>query len=360
MVESRAPGRVNLIGEHTDYSGGFVLPCAIRYETRVSASPSGDTRFTVESSIGEPIVLALENLDARRGDWGDYVRGILIELRRAGVAVPAANLRIRGDVPIGAGLSSSASLEIAVALAMLALARATLEPVALALLAQRAENEHAGTRCGIMDQFAVLHARAGHAMLLDTRTLEVLQVPVPQSAAIVICNTMVKHELSAGAYNDRRRECEESASILGVPELRDANLEMLEEHRSRLPPVLFKRARHVITENARVLDAAQMLIAGDLGGVGKLMCESHESLRDDYEVSCPELDTMVKLARSYPGVYGARMTGGGFGGCTVNVMERGRETAFRSYIARAYREATGIVPQLYDGSPGAGAEILHG
>lgn len=359
MIESRAPGRVNLIGEHTDYSGGFVMPCAIRYETRVTAAPLTDPIVTAESSAGGLIVLRLDGLSQRRGDWGDYVRGILIELHRAGVPLQGAALRITGDVPLGAGLSSSASLEIAVALAILRMTRAALDDAALAKLAQRAENDHVGTRCGIMDQFAVLRGREGCAMFLDTRSLDAQQLPIPAETAIVICNTMVRHELSTGAYNDRRRECEEAAALLGVPMLRDATLEMLEDGRRRLAPALYKRARHVVTENARVAAAAKALRERDARRFGELMNASHESLRMDYEVSCGELDTMVRLARAHEGVYGARMTGGGFGGCTVNLVDRDRADAFRSHIVAAYRAETGITPDLYDGTPSRGAEILH-
>lgn len=363
-VEARAPGRVNLIGEHTDYNDGFVLPCAIAYDTRVAASAREDRVVTVQSRFEDRAVFDLARLPARRlGSWSDYVRGMLIELREAGVALRGADFRITGSVPLGAGLSSSASLEIATALAMLALADARMDAVELARVAQRAEMTHTGTRCGIMDQFAVLFAQPGYALLLDTRALAFELVAVPAQAAFVICNTMVKHELAASAYNERRSECEQSVRLLReryphIAALRDLPLEQLEQAQSVLSPRLLSRARHVVTENARVLEAAQALKAGDLARFGALMYASHESLRVDYAVSAPELDTMVDLARQFDGTMGARMTGGGFGGCTVNLVRADRAREFRAYIAGAYARETGIAAEVYDGTPSAGAGIL--
>lgn len=364
-VKTRAPGRVNLIGEHTDYNDGFVLPCAIACETVATAIERGDRVVSVQSRFDDSASFELDRLPSQRlGLWGDYVRGVLIELRESGIDLPGANLRVTGSVPLGAGLSSSASFEIAVALAMLALADAPMNMVELAQLAQRAESRHAGTKCGIMDQFAVLFGRQGHALLLDTRTLQFELVPFPAQAAIVICNTMVKHELAAGAYNERRAQCEQSVHLLRerypkVRALRDVTLQQLQQASALLPPLLLARARHVVTENARVLRAVQALRAGDLPAFGALMYASHESLHSDYEVSAPELDTMVALAEAFDGTIGARMTGGGFGGCTVNLVHAPRTGEFRAYIAAAYERETGIVPEIYDGSPSAGASVTY-
>lgn len=355
---------MNVIGEHTDYNDGFVLPCAIADDTRVLALARSDRMLTVRSRFDEPAVFDLDRLpEQRRGSWSDYVRGVLIELREAAVEVRGADLRVAGTVPLGAGLSSSASFEIAVALALLAIAGRSMPSLELALLAQRAEVEHAGTHCGIMDQFAVLHAREGCAMFLDTRTLECEQIPVPREAAVVICNTMIKHALASGAYNERRGECERSVQLLrarypGVRALRDVTFEQLSQARSLLPPPLFERAHHVVTENARVVEAAQALREANLERAGALMYDSHESLRTGYAVSCPELDTMVALAKAFDGTIGARMTGGGFGGCTVNLVRAERAGEFRSHVAAAYARETGIVPEIYDGTPSAGACVI--
>jgi galactokinase len=356
---------VNLIGEHTDYNDGFVLPCGIAYDTRVRATERRDRMVTVRSSFGEPAVFDLERLAMERaGMWSDYARGVFVELREAGVNLYGVDLRVDASVPPGAGLSSSASFEIAVALAMLAMARAEMPPLDLARLAQRAEVRHVGTRCGIMDQIAVLCAQAGHALFLDTRTLEIEQIAVPPDAAIVICNTMVKRRLAAGSYNERREECERAVERLRsrYPEiraLRDVSVEQLQRAQDLLPSALLQRARHVVTENERVMHAVEAMRAHDLQRLGGLMYESHGSLRDDYAVSSPELDVLVRLARSFDGTMGARMTGGGFGGCTVNLVQADRAPTFRAYIAQAYRSETGVMPEIYDGTPSAGASVTR-
>jgi galactokinase len=354
---------VNIIGEHTDYNDGFVLPCAIAYDTRVFACERRDSMLTVRSRFDEPVVFDLERVPSvRRGNWTDYVRGMLIELIGAGVNVRGADVKVAGSVPLGAGLSSSASFEIALALALLALSDAQCDPLPLARLAQAAECDHVGTRCGIMDQFTVLFARAGNALFLDTRTLEYRLIGIPPGLALIVCNTMVKHDLAASAYNERRSECERSVRVLKsrfphVRALRDVSIEQLEDVRALLPAPLFSRARHVISENARVVEAAQVLEMGDVEKLGVLMYASHESLRVDYEVSCAELDTMVELAKAFDGTIGARMTGGGFGGCTVNIVREDAAAEFRRYIATAYRAETGILPEIYDGTPSAGATV---
>ena len=364
MVRSRAPGRVNLLGEHTDYNDGFVLPCAIAYDTNVSARARSDAIISAHSQNGAPAFFDLRALpDAPRSDWSDYLCGVLIELRASGVPLCGCEVEITGNVPIGAGLSSSASLEVAFGLAMLALADRSMPPLELALLAQKAEIGFVGTRCGIMDQFAVLHGRAGCALFLDTRSLEYQSIAVPAGVSIVICNTMVKHSLSAGEYNTRRAQCEAAVTILeqhdpDVRALRDVTLEQLESARPQLPSPLFERARHVVSENARVERAAAALRMGDVETFGDLMYESHASLRSDYAVSCEELDAMVGIAVEFPGVFGARMTGGGFGGCTVNLVSSAQTSAFRDYVTQQYHALTGIRPEIYDGTPSDGARIL--
>jgi galactokinase len=360
----KAPGRVNLIGEHTDYNDGFVMPAAIGYYTFSGACARTDRAVVVTSEESEEAVVF--DLDAlwlqRRGDWGDYPRGILIELERAHVALRGADVRIRGTVPFGAGLSSSASFEVSFALTLLAIAQAAFDNVELAWLCQRAENEHVGTQSGIMDQYTALFGQAGCVLLLDTRSLASAALAVPAAARILICDTMVRRELASSEFNHRRAQCESIVERLrrrnpAVTSLRDVTPDDLARHRPDLTPELYRRARHVVSENARVLEAAGALQRGDLRTVGALMNASHESLRTDYEVSSPELDLMVAIAQNGEGVYGARMTGGGFGGCTVNLVDAAAEQTIRERIAGEYLSATGVTAAMYDGTPVAGAAI---
>ncbi|HET7815854.1 MAG TPA: galactokinase [Candidatus Baltobacteraceae bacterium] len=358
---ARAPGRVNLIGEHTDYNGGFVLPCAIAASTTVRTEPSADRTLRIATPFGE----AAFDLDAlpqtRSGDWKDYARGVLIELGNTGIRVNGGSVCVESTVPAGAGLSSSASFEIALALALVHGADLYLAPPALAQLAQRAENEHTGTNSGIMDQAAVLFSQAGNALLLDTRTLEWSLIPVPEEIAIVVADTMQRRSLNEGAYNTRRAECEQAVAVLakampGVTALRDVRPDQLGEIERLLPHELYRRARHVVTENDRVERAAKALRDDDAAAFGALMNASHESLREDYEVSSGALDMMAELAREC-GAFGSRMTGGGFGGCTVSAVARDRGDEFCRSLARAYHERTGISPNIYDGTPASGATV---
>lgn len=350
----QAPGRVNLIGEHTDYNDGYVMPAAIGFHTCVASATNGGDRLVVHSlqeSDTATFPVSEPHPQPRR-DWTDYVRGVQIQLQKQGYDIPGASLLIDGNVPIGAGLSSSAAIEVAVALALLDVVGGSMDRAAIARLCQRAENEFVGARCGIMDQFSSVHGRADHALLVDCRSLELRYVTLPNSVSLVICNSMVKHSHGAGEYNIRRAECERCVHHFQAwrPEisaLRDVTEEDLRQHGDALPDVLLRRCRHVVSENGRVLHAAEALESGDLESVGKLMSESHISLRDDYEVSCPELDTLVKLASKYPGTHGARMTGGGFGGCTVNLVERNAVEEFRAGILRDYEAATGIKAEVY-------------
>ena len=357
----RAPGRVNIIGEHTDNYDGYVFPIAVSMATTAAITPRRDRTIQVWSeNMQELATLPLDGLE-RRGHWSDYVAGVAAMLEADGITLPGADMCVVSDVPIGGGLSSSAALEVSTAMALLSLADHSLDGVALAKLGRRAENEFVGMNCGIMDQFIAVHAERGKGLLLDCRTLEYKLVPLPAGeAAIVVCNTMVKHELGASEYNARRADTLAATDLLKAiyPEiraLRDVSVEMFEKSASQLPENIRRRCRHVITENQRVLDGMTALQAGDLEAFGKLMSASHESLRTDYEVSCKELNIMVEIARGLPGVLGARMTGGGFGGCTVNLVRPDQVPAFREEIARRYHQATGLTPDIYVTEPMDGA-----
>jgi galactokinase len=358
----RAPGRVNLIGEHTDYNDGFVMPAAIDKSVWAAISPRNDNQLVVRSTNFTDTVeidLAERNPHAAH-HWSDYVHGVALMLTRAGHRLQGANLLIRGDVPIGAGLSSSAAVEVATALALLGNSGLTVDRVEVAKLCRRAENEFVGARVGIMDQFISGYARAGHALWLDCRSLEHRWLQLPPDVTLVICNTMVTHQLAANEYNTRRAECEEGVRLLSrlLPEiraLRDVTPEQLQRHAPVLPVTILKRCRHVVLENARVCDAAVALERGDLAAFGRLMRESHQSLRDDYEVSCPELDWMVALAEEQAGVYGSRMTGGGFGGCTISLVKSDAVAEFRHAVSAAYSAKTGLQPQVWVSSAAGGA-----
>ncbi|NLX58776.1 MAG: galactokinase [Phycisphaerae bacterium] len=363
---SMAPGRVNLIGEHTDYNDGFVLPMNVQRHTSVAFHPRGDgtvrafsehARQAVEFPLGD----APESLPA----WARYVAYVAAALAEAGWPHGGADLHIRSDVPVGGGLSSSASLEAAVAGALLASAGRvpgrTLDQLLrdagrtrtdLALLCQKAEHR-VGALCGIMDQFVVLNGREGHALLIDCRRLRGKPVPLDgtQDLAVVVINSRVHHDLAANAYNERRRQCGEAVRVFaqhiaGVTALRDVAAWQWEEFRDRMDPLVARRAQHVVTENERTQIAVEALRAGDPVTVGRCMVASHESLRDLYEVSCRELDLLVEIARGVPGVYGSRMTGGGFGGCTVTLCRREAIEPLRQAVMREYPKATGLEPDV--------------
>jgi len=362
----RAPGRVNLIGEHTDYNDGFVMPAALGFSTYVAAGVRPDRTLTVVSlDLDETETIGLDDLGSGpSGHWSDYVRGVAAMLQASGVAFGGANLVIKSDVPIGAGLSSSAAIEVSVALALLAIAGRDLDRRQIAALCQRAEHQFAGTKCGIMDQYISCFGQADHALLLDCRTLTHELLEVPGDVRIVVCNTMVKHELAGGEYNQRRADCDDGVRILqaslpNVLALRDIDPSQLSRFGEKLPERVFRRCCHVVTENARVLQAAEALRRLDLDSFGRLMVESHRSLRDDYEVSCKELDLMVELALKCDGVFGARMTGGGFGGCTVNLVQVEAVDAFKATVSRQYEIAAGRVPDIYvcTAADGAGPVI---
>ena len=358
-----APGRVNLIGEHTDYNDGFVMPSAIGLGTRVAAAARDDGQLVMRSEQfpGE-FKVDLDHPPAHStGSWCDYVLGVAVVLQQAGHSLRGANLLVASDVPIGAGLSSSAAIEVAGALALMKLNEIALPMAEVARLCQHSENSFIGARVGIMDQFVSCLGKAEHALLLDCRSLEFELIPVPDRVRMVVCDTMVKHQHAGGEYNRRREECEEGVRILAkwYPEiraLRDVSVENLTEHEKDIPETIFRRCRHVVEENARVQEGGRRLRAGDLNGFGELMRESHRSLRDLYEVSCRELDLMVEAAEGLPGYYGGRMTGGGFGGCTLNLVEATKAEEFGEVISGRYQAAMGIKPAVYICSAADGAK----
>lgn len=358
---------MNLIGEHTDYNDGYVMPVAIGLSCWVAAAPRAgektDQQLVIYSeNFDETAHVNLNDIPLRASQsWSDYPVGVAWALQQAGFALAGANIFMSSEVPMGAGLASSAALEVSVAWALLALSGFAVDGIGLAQLCRQAENDFVGTRCGIMDQFASCQGRVGHALMLDCRSLEYRPLPLPASSELIICNTNVKHALSAGKYNVRRAECEEGVRALaeffpGIRALRDVTLENLQQHRARMASNVYKRCRHVITENDRVLRAARALEAGDTILLGRLMGESHRSLRNDFEVSCRELDVMVDLANKQRGTYGARMTGGGFGGCTINVVNRGDAPEFVARVTQGYRAATGREANCYICEASQGAE----
>lgn len=361
-----APGRVNLLGEHTDYNEGFVLPCAVGFTTRVAIAPRPDGKLVlVSEGFPDRFEFDLDRLpQTRLGEWCDYVLGVAVALRQLGSLGSGANLLIRGGVPIGAGLSSSAAIEVASALALMSLNGTMFPMPQVARLCQHAENTFVGARVGIMDQFVSCLGKAGHALRLDCRSLEYELVPIPTGVRLVLCNTMVKHELASSEYNRRREECDEGVRILSrwypeIQALRDVSAEQLEKHAADLPVTIYQRCSHVVNENQRVLDGSRALGAGDVDRFGELMRASHVSLRDLYAVSCEELDIMVDAAEGLPGFYGGRMTGGGFGGCTVNLVAASEAEAFADVVRSRYLDKTGIRPDIYlcSAADGASAEL---
>ena len=360
----RAPGRVNLIGEHTDYNDGFVMPAALNLYTYVAVTPRPDRRLRVYSeNFDEACDVDLDSIrPGKSGHWSDYVRGVAGVLESSGYKLRGADLAIASEVPLGSGLSSSAALEVSTAWALLSNSEINVDRNAIPQICQQAEHLYPETKCGIMDQFISCHGRAGHALMLDCRSLDFQLLPLPGDVRLMVCNTMVRHEHASGGYNTRQGECQEGLRALqqALPEiraLRDVTIDELEQHRSRLSPLIYKRIRHVVTENERVKMAASALQAADMAKLGELMADSHRSLRDDYEVSTPELDLMVELARDQKDVYGARMTGGGFGGCTINLVHSARAGEVQQRLEQNYEAKTGLSPTIIicEASDGAGA-----
>ncbi|CDF98509.1 galactokinase [Avibacterium paragallinarum] len=350
-----APGRVNIIGEHTDYNDGFVMPCAIDYGTAVCGAKRDDSLFRVyaadldafdEFDLADPIVPNPAH------KWTGYVRGVVKFIQmQCPEFRQGADLVISGNVPLSAGLSSSASLEVAVGKFCQQLAQLPLTDTQIALIGQQAENQFVGANCGNMDQLISALGQKDHLLMIDCRTLETQPTPVPDKVAVMIINSKVKHDLVAGEYNTRRQQCEQAAAFFGAKALRDVSLEQFkkrEEELTALDPIVAKRARHVITENARVLAAVEALKQGDLAGLGKLMAQSHESMREDFEITVPQIDYLVGLAQLAIGnTGGARMTGGGFGGCVVVVAPTEKVEAVRSIIVENYEKTTGLKEDFY-------------
>jgi galactokinase len=353
QLVAEAPGRANLIGEHTDYNDGHVLPLAIDRTVAVAAAPAPQSSAVTAISLdyAQEDSFPLSDIQpAPDGGWRNYVRGVAWALREAGHALCGLDLAFAGDVPIGAGLSSSAALEVALAGAFAAAADIPIERRELALLAQRTENSFVGVQCGLMDQLAAVFGKKGHALLIDCRSIDVQPLPLSladEGVAIVIVDSAVRRALDDTPYNQRRRECAQAADALGVPALRDVTPDELDTHRKDLPPALYRRARHVATEETRVVAAADALERGDFEALGRLLCGSHHSLRDDFQVSCDEMDVLVGLASELDGVLGARLTGAGFGGCTVNLVRHDALDAFKREVLEAYRERTRLPAQMH-------------
>ena len=366
VLRARAPGRVNLIGEHTDYNEGFVLPIAINRSVWVVARPRPDRRARlVAADFGESAEFSLDDLrPGSLSGWPAYPAGVAWALEEAGYQLPGLEAAVAGDVPIGSGLSSSAALEVAFAIVWIALGGYTVPPLELARRCQRAENGFVGVRCGIMDQMAALFGRRGHALRIDCRTLEVESVPFPAEAAVLVADSGVRRALAASAYNERRAQCEEAVRRLrarypGLQALRDLTPDQLEAARPLLPDLLYRRARHVVTENERVQGAVAALARGDLEALGALLNASHESLRTDYEVSAPELDVLVEAARAVLGVCGARLTGAGFGGSVLALVRREAVAAAQEAMARAYTMRFRRAPTFFVVEPEEGATVTR-
>ncbi len=361
------PGRVNLIGEHTDYNDGFVLPVAIKRDIRIVLHPRADRRVKVFSlEYNDWYEFSLDDLHYNQESlWTNYVQGVAWVLQEVGITLRGFDGVISGNVPRASGLSSSAALEVATATAFLAASDQSeaLDPVKIALAAQRAENQFVGVNCGIMDQYISVLGQEGQALLIDCRSLQYELIPVPKEAALVIGNTKASRSLASSAYNERRRQCEEGVALLqtvlpNVRALRDVTSAQLEEHKALLAEAVYRRCRHVVGENERVLQAVNALKANELATMGELMNASHSSLRDDYEVSSPALDAMVDAMRSVNGVYGARLTGAGFGGCAVALVHPGREQAVVNAIYEKYPKVANIWPEVYISQAGPGAQLM--
>ena len=356
----RAPGRVNLIGEHTDYNDGFVLPMAIDRAVWIALRPRADQLVRLESlDFHETLEFDLQALGHGGPGWGEYPKGIAWALQQSGRRLRGWEGVISGEVPLGAGLSSSAAVELATARAFAAVADLEWDPPAMAQLAQRAENEWVGVACGIMDQLTSACGLADHALRIDCRSLEIEPVPLPESASVLVLDTGTRRDLVSSAYNQRREECRTGAQAFGLTSLRDLTEEAFAAGQGRLEPVIRRRVRHVLNENARTLRAVQALRQRELELAGRLMVQSHASLRDDFEVSSPALDAMVEIAAAQPGCWGARMTGGGFGGCAVALVDREAAGAAGPRITAAFRERTGIQAAVYICRAAGGAEAMH-
>jgi len=360
-VIGRAPGRLEMLGGHTDYNEGFVAAIAIEQATVVVAARRDDALVRAWTDWGEAETqLDLRDLsNGARGDWSDYVAGVCAELAAEGCELPGADLAIVSDVPVGGGVSSSAALEVACAVALSSLAGCAVEPERLALLCQRAENDFVGMRCGILDQFTSVFGRPDRVMWLDCRTRRRRLVSVPDDGVrFVVCDTRKPRELVDSAYNERRGQCERAAAILGLPALRDIDSDTLRARAGELDDTLLRRARHIVSENERVQTGVRALETGDSKALAELLNVSHASARDDYEVSCAELEAMRDAALASPGCLGARLVGAGFGGCVMALVEAPRVDAFAVRVADRYREATGLEPSIFATGAADGAGVV--
>ncbi|MCX7886469.1 MAG: galactokinase [Verrucomicrobiae bacterium] len=356
----RAPGRVNLIGEHTDYNDGFVLPMAIDRASWIALRPRDDGKVRLYSvQHDQTVEFALDAFRRSVRHWGEYPKGVAWALQQAGYRLNGWEGVTDCDVPLGAGLSSSASFEMATVRAFEVVSGFAWEPAKLALLGQRAENEWVGVNCGVMDQMISAAGKAGHALLIDCRTLQHRLVPLPPKTVVVILDTATRRGLVGSAYNERRAQCEAAARFFGVRALRDVSVAEFLARANELDEVTRRRARHVVTENERTLQAAEAMCRGDARLFGQLMNESHESLRSDFEVTNDALNVMVECARRANGCFGARMTGAGFGGCAVALVEETVAEDFVRTVAARYQRATGLIPQLYVTVASDGAEIIR-
>ncbi len=355
---ARAPGRVNLIGEHTDYSDGFVLPMAIDRAIWIALAPRSDRRVLVHSlDFDSQVDIHVDQLEHADDGWPEYLRGVAWALQQADLPLRGWQGVMAGDVPIGSGLSSSAALELAVARAFQAVSGFAWEPAVIARHAQRAENDWVGMNCGIMDQMIAAAGVSGSALLIDCRSLATRLVPIPSESVVVVMDSMTRRGLVDSAYNQRRAQCEAAAQHFGVSALRDVSEATLAGQAAQLDELVYRRARHVIGENARTLNAADAMLRGDAQQLGDLMNASHDSLRDDFEVSTDALNALVDSARRQPGCFGARLTGAGFGGCAVALVQAAAHENFTASVARDYEEATGLAATLYVCQPAAGASV---
>ena len=362
---SRAPGRVNLIGEHTDYNDGFVMPAALEFATLTAASQRPDRRLRVYSMImDETREFDLDSPpQGPTGDWSDYIVGVALMLERSGRTLVGADLIVWSDIPIGAGLSSSAALEVSCAHALLTESGLPFDPIEIAQLCQRAENDFVGMRCGVMDQYISCCGVAGNALLIDCRSLESRNVAIAPNLRLLIADSRVRHQHAGGEYNLRREACEEGVKLLSrylgpIQALRDVTPKQLEAKRRKLPELIYRRCRHIVTENARVLEAERALEAGDLVACGRAMNASHISMRDDFEITCPEVDMLAGLAQTVKGVYGSRMTGGGFGGCTISLIEASAVDKASQILIDGYRIGMGRDVDIYVCAPSDGARLI--
>ena len=360
-VVVRAPGRVNLIGEHTDYNDGFVLPLAINRAAWIALRPRADRQVAIYSlHFDQAAAFDLDRLERGGPGWVEYLKGVAWALAEAGYRLAGWDGVVAADVPIGAGLSSSAALELATARAFAAVAGFDWDATTMARLGQKAENQWVGMNCGIMDQMISAAGRAGHALLIDCRSLETDSVPLPQGASVVVLDTATRRGLVDSAYNERRAQCEAAARFFGVPALRDVTADQFAARADELDDLARRRARHVITENERTLAAANAMRQDDPAALGALMDASHVSMRDDFEISRWEMDAMVTIARAHPACWGARMTGGGFGGCAVALVQTAQAEAFADQVAAAYQARTGLTPTLYVCEATDGAAVVTG